>query len=149
MDRVKTLAEERKREYKIRKPIVTFLELPLDEILNTRTLDMPSVELPNLDAIQYTPSSKYQASRRDIAFIVSTSITIDDIIANLKKLHPAIVDVEFFDSYTDSKLGENMHSLAFRLYYQSPEKTLTGEEINTIHATVESYIQEHYHGTIR
>lgn len=148
MSRVKTIDEDKKNYYKIRKTYVTVLELPVDDILQTKH-ETPNVIIPNLDVIHYTAISRYQESRRDVAFVVDTVYQVNTIANSLRDLDPYIAAVELFDTYRDPKLGENKYSLAFRIYYQSPERTLTDEEIKSLHQKVEEHIKEHYHGTIR
>lgn len=149
MSRVKTIDEETATRYKIRKPIVTVLELPLDDII-TKSHEIPNVLIPTLEDIHYTPLSRYQASRRDIAVVVSKTYAAQDIADTIKSVSPLVKDVELFDVYTNAeKLGADMQSVAFRVLYQAPDRTLTTEEINALHAEVEQTVQEKYNGSIR
>ncbi len=105
--------------------------------------------MPELDQITYVPVAKFQTSRRDIAFILDTSFSKNDVTVAIKEINKAIVDVELFDTYTNPTIGSSKHSLAYHIYYQSFEKTLTSDEIQAAHQEVENYVKEHYHATIR
>ena len=54
-----------------------------------------------------------------------------------------------FDVYAGQQLGEGRRSLAFRLAFGSPERTLTDEEVNAIHARVARAITERFSLTLR
>ncbi|HEY1074539.1 MAG TPA: hypothetical protein VGE59_02450, partial [Patescibacteria group bacterium] len=149
MGRVKEVSEDVRQAYKIRKSSVSYIELPLEEIINQKAADIPNVIIPDIDDITYAPLSKFQASRRDIAFIVAKDNTIDTISQDIKQIHPYIIDTELFDTYTNSKIGDNNQSLAYHIVYQAPDKTLTAEEIQTIHSQIETMLKERYHATIR
>ncbi len=150
MGRVKTIDETVKSRFKIRKGVVTVLELPIADFPLGKTAEILPVSIPDLDAIHYSSLSKFQTSRRDIAFIADTTYNGDVIATELARLDPAIVAVELFDTYRDTaKLGENKQSLAYHIFFQSPERTLTTEEIETIQHRLTTYIQEHYHGILR
>ncbi len=149
MTRVQDMNESAKNAYKIRKTHVMVLTLPVGDLIQGKNYDNPTVIIPELDAVHYLPLSKYQASRRDIAFVVNQSHTNDQIIHDLKQLDPCIIDVELFDTYRDVKLGNDNLSLAYHLLYQAPDRTLTNDEIQQLHQKVTAYIEEHYHGTIR
>lgn len=150
MSRVMTLDADTLQQYKIRKPIVTALELPISDIIEHVNMDRISVVIPEIDTISYTPLSKYQMSRRDIACIVSTEHDADAIAQDLRNLDPAIVDVTLFDIYRDpNKIGANMQSLAMHIGYQADDRTLTNDEITALHERMETYLKEHYHATIR
>jgi phenylalanyl-tRNA synthetase beta chain len=150
MSRVMTVDADIAQQYKIRKPIVTVLELPISELLNQLNLDRINVTIPDIDTISYTPLSKYQMSRRDIAIVVSAAHDADAIAQSIRDLDPAIVDVTLFDIYRDPhKIGENKQSIAMHIGYQATDRTLTTDEINALHAQVENYLKEHYDASIR
>ncbi len=79
---------------------------------------------------QYSRFSRFPATSRDIAFIVSSGIYVGD-------LHNKIVDnsgelcenVELFDIYQGKPLEDDERSLAFRISFRAMDKTLTDEEI--------------------
>lgn len=149
MSRVKTMSDEICNFYKIRKSSVQVLHLPISDLINNKQHESPTVRVPDLESITYTPTSKFQASRRDIAIVVDQSHEPDTISQSLRELDPTIVAVELFDTYTDTKLGENKQSLAYRIMYQANDHTLTGDEINELHSKVEAFVKEQYDASIR
>ncbi len=149
MSRVQTIDDATRETYKLRKNTVSVFEIAFEDIPLNKHYEILPVAIPDLEAIQYQPVSKFQISRRDIAFIVSQEYDPDTITTDLRQLNPLIVAVELFDTYTDPKLGEDKTSLAYHIFYQAPDRTLTTEEINQVHSEVENYIKEHIHGQIR
>ena len=51
---------------------------------------------------------------------------VRDIIAH----HRLVERVELFDIYSGENIPAGTRSLAFHVYFQSPERTLTTEEVN-------------------
>ncbi len=149
MSRVHTINDEMCNQYKIRKSNVQVLHLPVTDFVSTKQYESPTVKVPNLEGITYAPLSKFQASRRDIAIVVNHSHSAEAISQQIRDLDEAIVAVELFDTYTDTKLGGNKYSLAFRIMYQSNDHTLTSDEINDLHQRVENFVKEHYDAAIR
>ncbi|MCD8567344.1 MAG: hypothetical protein LRY50_02970 [Geovibrio sp.] len=57
------------------------------------------------------------------------SADITDAVSKESKL---IESVTLFDTYSGKGLGEEEISLAFRIFFSDPEKTLTDEETNAV-----------------
>jgi phenylalanyl-tRNA synthetase beta chain len=55
-------------------------------------------------------------------------------------------DVTLFDVF---RFNDGRRSLAWRLTFQAPERTLTDEEVNAIHARVARAITERFSLTLR
>ncbi len=149
MSRAQPLRQDVLAYYKIRKPFATTLQVGLDELLTAKSGTV-SATIPDLDSVVYTPLSKYQTSRRDIALVVSRQTNPVEIAEAIGKLTSTIVGVELFDQYTDKeKLGANRQSLAYRIVYQAADHTLTAEEIQACHRQVEEFVQNNFGATLR
>lgn len=77
------------------------------------------------------PISTYPAIKRDMAFLAPTSLAhqqILDVLTAAKE--PMLCDVELFDEYRSEQLGEGNRSLAYRLTFQSDERTLTDADVD-------------------
>ena len=73
--------------------------------------------------------SRYPAATRDLALLVPAGVPegrLQDIIAH----HPLVEQVELFDIYSGENIPAGTRSLAFHVYFQSHERTLTTEEVN-------------------
>ena len=103
-------------------------EINLSDLITT--LDTPETYEPvaPLSAITYKPFSTYPAIVRDIAMWVPAETEIDQITKTLKENAGELCGrVTLFDEFTK----DNRTSYAFRLVFQSYEKTLTDDEVQT------------------
>jgi phenylalanyl-tRNA synthetase beta chain len=69
--------------------------------------------------------------RRDLAFIVSKSVSYASILQTIKKEYKGkyLQDIRLFDIYEGDQIGENKKSLALSFTFRSDKKTLTEEEL--------------------
>lgn len=93
--------------------------------------------------VKWAPLSVYPFMTRDIAFFVSEEAKRK----NLKEIFllwaaPLCVRVDMFDEFEKTLVdGTKKLSQAFRLVFQSQEKTLTDDEVNTVMQGVEKEIR--------
>lgn len=79
----------------------------------------------------YAPPSKYPAVIRDIALLVEPETKISEVLNLIEIAGGELVrDVDLFDIYEEEGLADGKKSLAFRIVYQSDERTLTDKEVN-------------------
>ncbi len=112
--------------------------------LNIRVLSEYSA--PHVD---YRSLSVYPAVVRDVACVVPTSVFHRDIDAALTVAHPLITAVTLFDVFEGKKVGEGKKSMAYRITYQSRDKTLEASEIDAAHHVVETMLTEKFKADIR
>jgi phenylalanyl-tRNA synthetase beta chain len=106
----------------IKQPLV-IAELNLKTLFTGQPRLMRSKALP-----------KFPTVERDVALLSPASLAAGDIKAELQKAGGALVTkCEIFDLYVGNKLPEDKKSLAFRLTYQDPTRTLSDEEVNAAH----------------
>lgn len=97
-------------------------------------LDMDAVLAT--EKVRYQAVSKFQAGRRDLAFVLPENVAFADLQAALGQVNnPIIQGIELFDVYRGAGLPENHKSLAVKISLQDMNATLTDE-------TVEPIIQE-------
>lgn len=150
MSRVKTISTAQKKAAKIRRAIVTALEITPDELTSGQMYDILPVLIPDLDTIAFRPLSAFPSAGRDIAIVLDGSYDSNEVVKTIRATDDQIVDVELFDRWVSpTKLGVSKQSLAFHVVYQSKRKTLTGEEVAGLHRRVEENLAAQYHATIR
>lgn len=83
-------------------------------------------------AVHYTPISKYPQIRRDLAFLVDTSVEYGQIEAAIKSVDDKGILKSFhvFDIYIGKGIEKGKQSLAIAFYMQSESRTLVDAEIN-------------------
>jgi phenylalanyl-tRNA synthetase beta chain len=78
---------------------------------------------------KYRPIPRFPITLRDIALVVDAEIpskSVNDIIEGSS----LVARVTLFDAYAGEQVPRGKKSLAFRIVYQSPSRTLTDEEVN-------------------
>ena len=71
--------------------------------------------------------------QRDLAFVTSDEVSAGVLEQEITKIGGSLLkQVTLFDLYKGDRLPANQRSLAFSLLFQSAEKTLTDEEVETV-----------------
>ncbi len=100
---------------------------------------------------KYKEVSKFPPVTRDISFVVPTSFVVNDYFDLIRDVAPDMVEhVELIDKYENAaKFGEGKISYTYRITYRHLEKTLTNEEVNKMHAELESRTEKEFGAEIR
>ncbi len=98
----------------------------LIELELSRLLDLVSGH-----RMSYRPLSRYPSASRDIALLVDEQVTYHQIYSIIRQF-PLVASVSLFDLYTGEQVPQGKKSLAFRIVYQSPNRTLTDREIDEV-----------------
>jgi len=89
------------------------------------------------EKVNYRPISDHPEAVRDVAVIAPAgeySQTIVDVIKDAAG--PLLKSIEPFDIYEGKSIAPGMKNIAFRITYQSAERTLSGTEIDGLQAAV-------------
>ncbi len=83
----------------------------------------------------YKDVSKYPAVLRDISFIVDKSVSLNTYFETVRDIAGDLVEeFKLVDTYENAtKFGADKVSYTFRIIYRSLTRTLTNDEVNTIH----------------
>ncbi len=76
--------------------------------------------------------SPYQMISRDYAMIFDKELAVGNVINALKDSDELIKNIEIFDVYECSKIGDDKKSIAFRVFIQSDNRTLSDSDINGV-----------------
>ena len=95
--------------------------------IDIRALKTCAVPQPVVKALP-----KFPAVSRDLALVVDEEVGAGLLMAAIEKAAGKLCEgVKLFDVYRGERLGEGKKSLAFSIYFRSPDHTLTEAEINT------------------
>jgi len=97
----------------------TMFELYLDALLN----------LPSQSGRSFKSLTRFPSAHRDVALVVPENVPAGKVQEILVR-HRLVDRVELFDVYVGDNLEVGAKSLAFHVYFQSPDRTLTAEEVN-------------------
>jgi phenylalanyl-tRNA synthetase alpha chain len=100
---------------------------------------------------KFVEVSKYPAIVRDISFVVNKDFApnvyfdlVRDVAGDLAE------EVALLDEYeNEEKFGKGKKSYAYRITYRSSDRTLTNEEIDVLHKTLEKKTAEEFGAMVR
>lgn len=96
-------------------------------------LDLDAVLASRRGVALFEDLLSHPAVEQDLALVVAGDMPAVEVV-NAVRLHGGelLRDVQVFDVYTGPQVGEGRKSLALRLTYRSPERTLQETEVNEI-----------------
>ena len=98
----------------------------------------------------FKPLSKFPTIRRDLALLVSDSITAGVIKRCLNDIKSDILkEIQVFDVYSGEGVEQGQKSIAVALYMQHKERTLTDDEVNTLISMITKQLEKQAGATIR
>jgi len=109
----------------------------------------PLYELASSDIV-YKTLPRYPAITRDIAVVVAQDVQVGDMLSAISSVAGELLEsVQVFDVYTGERLGADKKSVAISLVYRHKERTLTDEEVTSVHETVVSTLEESFKAELR
>lgn len=84
----------------------------------------------------YKALAKFPSINLDISILVDKKMTAEKLIQIIKRSNPLITEINLIDFYEGEQIPKNKKSLTFSITYQSPDRTLTDEDVNSVHQTV-------------
>jgi phenylalanyl-tRNA synthetase beta chain len=97
-------------------------------------INIPAL-LPLMKDKVYRPIPKFPATVRDIALVVDSAVTHQQILETMKGFS-LVTDVALFDVYSGGQIPAGKKSMAYRLTFQSPDKTLTDQQVNGVQTAI-------------
>ncbi|KKU49840.1 MAG: hypothetical protein UY47_C0005G0033 [Parcubacteria group bacterium GW2011_GWB1_49_7] len=99
----------------------------------------------------YKEVSKFPPVVRDISFVVPKDFVPNDYFDLIREVGKDMVEnVELLDKYENAeKFGADKLSYTFRITYRHLEKTLTNDEVNKVHAELESSTEKEFEAEVR
>ena len=82
----------------------------------------------------FMPLPRYPAIYRDVALIVDEQVEAETVYGAITSFkNKLITEVVLFDCFSGRSIPAGKKSLAYRIKFQSASRSLTDEEVNTIH----------------
>lgn len=98
----------------------------------------------------FTPLPKFPASARDLAVVVDSPVTADEVLTEIKTVGGELVEsASLFDLFTGEPIPAGKKSLAFSISYRSAEKTLEDEEVDRVHGRIVEYLGRKFKARLR
>ena len=106
--------------------------------------------LTQVPATSFKPIPKFPVFEFDFAVIVDSSITAGDLMTTIKsKGGNTLQNIEIFDVFEGESIGAGNKSLAFRLNFLDPNKTLNIKEVEPIIQRVIKTLEKQYSAKLR
>jgi phenylalanyl-tRNA synthetase beta chain len=94
--------------------------------------------------------TKYPAIERDLSIVVKDSVKSGDLTGEIRGLGQGLIrGVELFDLFRGKRVPEGYKNLAFRVLYQSPERTLVSDEVQKIHDRIAQTLVQKYQASFQ
>jgi phenylalanyl-tRNA synthetase beta chain len=111
-------------------------------------MDIEKLLSKTIKVKQYQPIPRFPNITRDIALVIDKQVSyqqVEDVIRSF----PLVKKVTLFDFYRGEQIPEGKKSFAIRIVYQSPEHTLTDEEVNRPHQRIVDRLHQELGATLR
>ncbi|MCQ2515645.1 MAG: phenylalanine--tRNA ligase subunit beta [Saccharofermentans sp.] len=116
-----------------------FFEIEADALINAAKTERVYKQIP-----------KFPGIARDLAVVVNKEVAVGDIIKTCKSAGGKLLkEVEFFDVYEDSKLGDNKKSVAVSLVFRDDSRTLADDDIKDSFASILAKLEKTYDARLR
>lgn len=95
-------------------------------------LDMEKLYSHRRTRLMIDKIARYPAVQRDIAVVLNNEVTAAEALAVIRDAEKELLkDVVVFDIYTGEQVAKGYKSVAFKMTFQSLERTLTENDINS------------------
>jgi phenylalanyl-tRNA synthetase beta chain len=112
--------------------------------------DVATLEKAAQKRLTYRHFPKYPPLQRDLAFTLKLDVPAGKVLERIRELGGTqLMSCDLFDLYRGHQVGEGNKSLAFRLHFQSPERTLTDNEVDERIKTIVEDIEANLGGKLR
>ncbi|MDO8185713.1 phenylalanine--tRNA ligase subunit beta [Conexibacter sp. JD483] len=86
----------------------------------------------------YADYTSFPEIRQDLAVVLPATVPAGEVVATVRAAGgPLLADAGVFDVYSGTQIGEGNVSLALRLAFRAPDRTLTDEEVGERRTAIE------------
>jgi phenylalanyl-tRNA synthetase beta chain len=122
----------------------------LDAAVAVFELDLDAAIAAVPGPVRYVDYTSFPEVRQDLAVVVAVDVPAAQVVKIVREAGgPLLAAAAVFDVYRGTQIGEDEVSLALRLAFRSPERTLTDEEVAERRAAIEQALAERVGGRIR
>jgi len=102
------------------------------------------------EAVAFEPLPSFPAIARDLAFTIPSGVASDEVRAAIRDASPALLEsLRLFDVYEGETVEQGRRSLAWRLVFRAPDRTLTDPEVESAVTAVVRRLEEEFDVRIR
>jgi phenylalanyl-tRNA synthetase beta chain len=113
-------------------------------------LDLDALVAAAPNAVEFQEVSPYPEVRQDLAFVVDEAVPAAELLAALREAAgPELRSSAVFDEYRGEQTGAGKRSLAFRVAFGSPERTLTDDEATQLRGKIVEALADRFGAVLR
>ncbi len=98
---------------------------------------------------RYEDVITYPAVRQDLAFVVDEAVPAAELVEAAHAAAPELREARIFDVYRGGQVPEGRKSVALRVAFQSPERTLSDEDARVIRERIVAALGERFRAELR
>ncbi len=118
---------------------VYYFEVEMDALVQMVSSHMYVAELPRHPQVE-----------RDLAVVVNRTLSVANLFSTVKAAAGSLLEsVSVFDVYTGNHVSDEEKSVALRLVFRAPDRTLTENEVQTAVDQVLSQLNSNYGAVLR
>jgi phenylalanyl-tRNA synthetase beta chain len=122
----------------------------LDGVWGAFELDLDALAAAAPAAVEARELSPFPEVRQDLAFVVDEDVPAAALAAAIREAAgPELRGVAVFDEYRGEQIGAGKRSLAFRVAFGSPERTLTDEDAAVLRGKIVDSLRDRFGATLR
>ncbi|MEM7031308.1 MAG: phenylalanine--tRNA ligase subunit beta [Chloroflexota bacterium] len=130
--------------------VVAAYELPEDVPVLVADLDWDLLQEKINERFRITPISRFPPIQQDIALILDEAVKASDVEAMIRQTGGFLLaDVELFDVYRGNPLPADKKSLAYRMTFQAPDKTLNDKIVGQQQKRIVQRLEKQFGATLR
>ncbi len=100
--------------------------------------------------IKFKELNKYPSVKKDVAFIVKKETLSEDVKRIIRNAGGRLLtNIEVFDVYEGENLEDSQKSIAYKLTFEDPTKTLTEEEVMMVFHNIVTEVCTKCEATLR
>jgi phenylalanyl-tRNA synthetase beta chain len=119
----------------------------LDGVWSAFELDLSALEWS--EGWTYEDVITYPPVKQDLAFAVPEDVLAGDLAAVAREAVPELREMTPFDVFRGDQVGAGRKSIAFRVAFQSPERTLTDDEAAGLRRRIVDALNERFGAELR
>jgi phenylalanyl-tRNA synthetase beta chain len=113
-------------------------------------LDLAALFAESPELATYEDVITYPPVRQDLAFVIPEELEAGELIdAAREAAGPELREIEVFDVYRGDQVGEGKKSIALRVAFQSPERTLSDEDAAALRERIVSELRRRFGAELR
>jgi phenylalanyl-tRNA synthetase beta chain len=106
-------------------------------------IDLDAVVAAVPGPVRYEDYASFPEVRQDLAVVVPATVSAAEVVRTVREAGaPLLAAADVFDVYRGAQVGPDEVSLALRLAFRSPERTLTDDEVAERRAAIEAALAE-------